>query len=222
MKETPMSRNEFSPRRLAALGALLTTTLVAATGLAGASGATAGANEQFASRPATSALPAAKETTLGLYVTAREAYDKWNAAPGTVTILDVRTPEEYLFVGHADMAWNIPVAVQLYQWDADKKQFPMQPLPDFVARVRKIAKPDDTLMVMCRSGGRSAIAVNLLAAAGFRNVYNITDGMEGDPVKDPDSVFRGQRLVNGWKNSGLPWTYEVDPTRMVMSQDQAK
>ena len=29
-------------------------------------------------------------------------------------------------------------------------------------------------------------------------------GMEGDPVKDPDSVFVGQRLKNGWKNSGVP------------------
>jgi rhodanese-related sulfurtransferase len=92
----------------------------------------------------------------------------------------------------------------------------MQPLPDFVARVEKIAKPGDTLLVMCRSGGRSAMAVNLLAKAGFTNVYNITDGMEGDAVKDPDSVFNGQRLVNGWKNSGLPWTYKIDPERMVL------
>jgi len=46
--------------------------------------------------------------------------------------------------------------------------------------------------------------------------FNITDGMEGDAVKDPDSVFNGQRLVNGWKNSGLPWTYKIDPKRMVL------
>jgi rhodanese-related sulfurtransferase len=150
-----------------------------------------------------------------LYVTARQAYEHWQAAPDKVVILDVRTPEEYMFVGHAAMAWNIPVAAQLYQWDAGKKQFPMRLLPDFVSRVQKVAKPDDTLMVMCRSGGRSAMAVNQLAAAGFSNVYNITDGMEGDEVKDPDSVFRGQRLVNGWKNSGLPWTYDVDPARVV-------
>jgi rhodanese-related sulfurtransferase len=67
---------------------------------------------------------------------------------------------------------------------------------------------------MCRSGGRSAMAVNLLAQAGFKNVYNITDGMEGDAVKDPASVFMGQRLVNGWKNSGLPWTYKTDTAQM--------
>jgi rhodanese-related sulfurtransferase len=74
------------------------------------------------------------------------------------------------------------------------------------------------LLVMCRSGPRGAMAINLLAKAGFTNVYNITDGMEGDAVKDPNSVFNGQRLVNGWKNSGLPWTYEINPERMVMPE----
>jgi rhodanese-related sulfurtransferase len=89
-------------------------------------------------------------------------------------------------------------------------------LADFVARVREVARPDDTLLVMCRSGGRSAIAVNLLAQAGFENAYNITDGMEGDVVNDPDSVFFGQRLRNGWKNSGCPWTYKQSPDRMAL------
>ena len=69
---------------------------------------------------------------------------------------------------------------------------------------------------MCRSGGRSAIAVNLLAQAGFKHAYNITDGMEGDAVADPDSVFQGQRLVNGWKNAGCPWTYNLTPDRMIL------
>jgi rhodanese-related sulfurtransferase len=217
-----MSCNDSFQWRFATLGVQLAAILVAAVGLTGATSAGADANGQPASQPATPALPAAKQTSLGLYVTARQAYDRWKAEPGTITILDVRTPEEYLFVGHADMAWLVPVATQLYQWNADKKQFPMQPLPDFVARVRKVAKPDDTLMVMCRSGGRSAIAVNQLAAAGFKNVYNITDGMEGDPVKDPESVYRGQRLVNGWKNSGLPWTYDIDPARMVLAARAAE
>jgi rhodanese-related sulfurtransferase len=58
------------------------------------------------------------------------------------------------------------------------------------------------------------MAVNLLAKAGFKNVYNITDGVEGDSVKDPNSVFNGQRLVNGWKNSDLPWTFDIDPERI--------
>ena len=161
-------------------------------------------------------LPEGKQTVLGLYVTAKEAYEKWQAEPEKVKIIDVRTPEEYLFVGHPTIAWKIPVAVQSYAWDVEKKKFPMTPLPDFAARVSAVAKPDDTLMVMCRSGGRSAIAVNFLAKAGFKNVYNIIDGMEGDAVEDPDSVFIGQRLKNGWKNSGCPWTYKLTPDRMLL------
>jgi rhodanese-related sulfurtransferase len=135
-----------------------------------------------------------------------------------VKILDVRTPEEMLFVGHPTMAWKIPVAVQCYEWDAEKKAFPMKPLPDFVARVARVTEPDDTLLVMCRSGGRSAIAVNLLAQAGYTQVYNIVDGMEGDRVEDAQSVFVGQPLRNGWKNSACPWTYELTTDRMVLPE----
>src|SRR5512137_304015 len=124
-------------------------------------------------------LPQGKQTALGLYVTAKEAYEKWQAEPEKVKIIDVRTPEEYLFVGHPAMAWKIPIAVQTYEWDSGKGQFPMKPLPDFVSRVNEVAKPTDTILVMCRSGGRSAMAVNLLAQAGFRQVHNIIDGMEG-------------------------------------------
>ena len=161
-------------------------------------------------------LPQGKQTTLGLYVTAKEAYEKWKAEPDKVKIVDVRTPEEYLFVGHPTMAWKIPVAVQIYEWDGEKQHYPMKPLLDFAARVQTVAKPDDTIMVMCRSGGRSAIAVNFLAKAGFKSVYNIIDGMEGDLIEDPACVFAGQRLMNGWKNSGCPWTYKLTPERLVL------
>jgi rhodanese-related sulfurtransferase len=40
---------------------------------------------------------------------------------------------------------------------------------------------------MCRSGDHSALAVNALAKAGFVNVYNIIDGMEGDKMNDPEA-----------------------------------
>jgi rhodanese-related sulfurtransferase len=93
----------------------------------------------------------------------------------------------------------------------------MRPLADFVSRVQTIAQPGDTIYVMCRSGGRSAIAVNLLANAGYSRVFQIVDGMEGDVISDADSVFRGQRLKNGWKNSGCPWTYKLTPDRMLQA-----
>jgi len=164
-------------------------------------------------------LPKEKQTALGLYVTAREAYAKWQAAPDQVKILDVRTPEEFLFVGSPDMAWRIPVIAQSYEWDATKEKYPMKLLPDFVARVQTVAKPDDTILITCRSGGRSAIACNLLAQAGFKKVYNIIDGMEGDANGDSASVAQAQPLKDGWKNSGCPWTKKLTPERMVLQKN---
>jgi hypothetical protein len=38
--------------------------------------------------------------------------------------------------------------------------------------------------------------------------------MEGDLVKDPESPHDGKRMVNGWKNSDLPWTFDIDPERI--------
>jgi rhodanese-related sulfurtransferase len=178
----------------------------------------AGVSPKSSAAPAS--IPKVKTTTLGLYVTAAQAHQKWKMDP-TVKILDVRTPEEYLFVGYAPMAWRIPVARQTYEWDADKRQYPMQLLPDFVARVKSVAQPEDTILVMCRSGGRSAIAVNLLAQAGYTRVYNILDGMEGDTVDDIESVFHGQRVKNGWKNARAPWTYKPSPERVVVTQADA-
>jgi hypothetical protein len=47
-------------------------------------------------------------TSVGLYVTAREAYDRSPADPEGVRLLDVRKPVGYVFVGHAPMAGSIP------------------------------------------------------------------------------------------------------------------
>jgi rhodanese-related sulfurtransferase len=152
-----------------------------------------------------SQLPEAKQTSLDLYVTAQEAYEMWKAAPGKVKILDVRTPEEYVFVGHPDMAVNIPLFFPKYEWHADRRRYSVEPYADFLADVKEHFSAGDTILAICRSGGRSAWAVNMLAEAGFQNVYTIVDGMEGDKVKDPDSVYDGKRMKNGWKNAGRPY-----------------
>ena len=73
---------------------------------------------------------------------------------------------------------------------------------------------------MCRSGGRSALAVNALAQAGFTNVYNVIDGFEGDKVDDPTSYYDGKRMKNGWKNSGSPWTYDCEPDLLWIDEVQ--
>ena len=148
-------------------------------------------------------VPESKRTTLGNYVTAEEAYAMWKNEPKKVHILDVRTPEEYVFVGHAEMARNIPLLYVKHEWNPETKQFVVEPNPDFIAEAKRQFKPTDTILVMCRSGDRSAMAVNALAKAGFVNVYNIIDGMEGDKVDNTESVYHGKRMKNGWKNSGF-------------------
>jgi rhodanese-related sulfurtransferase len=152
-------------------------------------------------------IPEAKQTALGLYVTSAEAYEKWQAAPEKVTLLDVRTPEEFIFVGHPEKAWCIPLGFQSYRWDDLKGHYDLDVNSEFVAQVQERFPPGETLLLMCRSGGRSAMAVNLLAQAGYTDAWNITEGMEGD-------LDEGKRTKNGWKNAGVPWTYEVDPERM--------
>jgi rhodanese-related sulfurtransferase len=154
-------------------------------------------------------------------VTAAQAYEKWKAAPDKVKIIDVRTPEEYAFIGHPEMAWNIPFAFVTYQRKNGKTEYGPKLNPDFVAEVKKIAGPTDTLLLMCRSGDRSAKAVNKLAVAGFKNVYTIIDGFEGDKVTDPESVFYGKRMRNGWKNSA-PWIYDIDPEKIILEEGASK
>lgn len=166
-------------------------------------------------------VPERKRTTLGLYVTAAEAYEMWLSAADTVKVIDVRTPEEYAFVGHPEMSWNIPIAFVTYQRKDSRFEYGSRMNPDFVAHVLEVAAPTDVLLVTCRSGGRSAMAVNALAAAGFKNVYNIIDGVEGDKVHDPDSVFDGKRMRNGWKNSA-PWVYSIDPEKVILEEGDTK
>jgi rhodanese-related sulfurtransferase len=86
--------------------------------------------------------------------------------------------------------------------------------PDFVSSVKDEFKPDDVLIMMCATGGRGAMAANLLAQAGFCRVYNMVNGLEGDRVDYPGSVYHGKHMRNGWKNLGLPWGYNFDPDLM--------
>ena len=168
----------------------------------------------FSISTAKSTLPPQKQTVLGLYVTAKEAYEMWLADKIKIKILDVRTPEEYIFVGHASMAHNIPIQLLNYKMAVRNKGPLMKANPNFINEVGQKFKPSDTIVVICRSGNRSAAAVNAMASAGFKIAYSVTDGFEGDRVKDPASSFYGKRLKNGWRNSGVPWTDKLNPELM--------
>ncbi|HBO42584.1 MAG TPA: sulfurtransferase [Planctomycetaceae bacterium] len=167
-------------------------------------------------------LPEAKQTVLGLYLTPEQAHERWKADPMKTVVLDVRDPAEYVFVGHAPMAYNVPFAFfnpDVYPKDGKPV---MTPNPDFIASVKKVASPDETLLVMCRSGERGAKACDALAKAGYTKVYHIFDGFEGDEIKDPQDVNNGKRMKNGWRNAGLPWTYRMNRPLLYLPEKTAK
>jgi len=115
-------------------------------------------------------------------------------------LVDVRTVAEYVYVGHPENAYNIPLVF----WDEPNLQTVAN--EDFVDDVKARFKPGDILILICRSGSRSAHAQRMLRRSGFEQVFNIREGFEGQ--KDQN----GHRTVDGWKNEGLPYTYELDPS----------
>jgi rhodanese-related sulfurtransferase len=151
-------------------------------------------------------LPNEKQTTLGLYLTASDAATALQADP-TIVFLDVRDPIEIAFVGHpTPIDANVPIAFATHNFDITKGSYRMEPNKDFLIEAevivaRKGGGTDRPVFVMCRSGGRSAVAANTLAAHGFTNVWNVVEGFEGD------TDTAGTRSVNGWRNAGLPWVY---------------
>jgi len=113
-------------------------------------------------------VPAAKQTKLGLYVTAKEAFKKYQQDKKHVKVLDVRTPAEYIFVGHATMAVNIPYEF-LTGVGADGK-LTMRTNNNFIKEVRARFAPTETILLMCRSGHRAAKAINMLSYAGYKSI----------------------------------------------------
>lgn len=157
-----------------------------------------------------------RETQLGLYVTAAEAWDLMQENDRAV-LIDVRDPIEIKFTGFAEPTdIHVPwVLADRDSFDEEAKTWPMVRNADFEAQVKArldalgVAE-DDPIIVMCRSGAtRSAPGADVITEMGFSQVYSVNDGFEGSTLKEGDS--KGVRAMNGWRNSGLPWSYEIDP-----------
>ncbi|OYY74612.1 MAG: hypothetical protein B7Y40_04535 [Gammaproteobacteria bacterium 28-57-27] len=161
-------------------------------------------------------VPEKKVTTLGLYLSAKEAYEMKKAGGDKVLLIDVRTPEETQYVGNLGdmMDANIPYQLNdISAYDAKKKVYANSLNSNFTVAVeelvgKKSMDKDGTIILTCRSGDRSAVSANLLAKAGYTKVYSVVDGFEGDMSKD------GRRSVNGWKNANLPWSYGMNKDTM--------
>ncbi len=94
-------------------------------------------------------------------LSAREAHDR--LAAGEITLIDVRTPEEWRQTGVAPGAQRTPLQ------DKDFLKQVMLAVGEFEAPVAFI----------CRSGQRSGQAAAQARAVGFTQVYNVVGGMEG-------------------------------------------
>jgi len=75
-------------------------------------------------------------------------------------ILDVRTPEEFA-EGHISGAVNVNLVA-----------------PDFERRLGALDR-GKTYLVYCRSGNRSAKAIQAMNRLGFRSVYHMFEGIVG-------------------------------------------
>jgi len=155
-----------------------------------------------------------EHTGVSREIPAAKAYRMWQSDPEAVKILDVRTTAEYALVGHPPMAYNIPLATWTGKFDPSRRTYTMGNNPDFLDAVAKRFARDDTILLLCRSGYRSGIAARMLMNIGFKRVYNIADGFEGDPPRAENGILKGCAGENGWKHSGAPWTYELDPERV--------
>lgn len=121
-----------------------------------------------------------------------EAQDRLKKNPNAV-LVDVRTQPEWTFVGVPQVDRLVRLSWQVYpQMEINAR---------FVEEIEGMSLAKDTeIMLICRSGARSASAATALSKAGFSNCWNVSEGFEGD--KDS----QGQRgRTNGWKASGLPW-----------------
>jgi len=106
--------------------------------------------------------------------------------------LDVRSVPEFE-AGHAPGAYNIPL---LHVGPSG-----MQPNPKFAEVVKATFPADQSIVVACKAGGRSARAAAMLEQLGFANVFDFSGGWSGN-TGDP-----------GWAASGGPSTTETEAGR---------
>ena len=107
--------------------------------------------------------------------------------------IDCRSEMEYLFVGHPvgslHVAWNDGP-----DWEVN---------PHFVGQVRKLAGTNHNMrpiLLICRSGNRSQEAGEALERAGFKKIYNVLHGFEGELNEQ-----HRRNSTAGWRFEGLPW-----------------
>jgi rhodanese-related sulfurtransferase len=162
-------------------------------------------------------VPEEMRNRQNLYLLPREAHQFVRSQKGKVLFIDVRTRAEAQFLGMADGVDALVPYVEfqdfMTDWDSNRGFYKLEPFNDFVPEVERRLKEkgltkDAPVVLICRSGERAARAADLLTDSGYKRVYSIVYGFEGELSE------KGRRNVNGWKVNGLPWSYELDKSKM--------
>lgn len=119
------------------------------------------------------------------------------AQAGQALLVDVRSAEEYRFVGHVPGSLLIP-------W-ASGTALTRNPafVEELQAALLEQGGKDAVLLLICRSGKRSVYAAEAATAAGFRHAFNVTEGFEGEI-----DAQRQRGRLDGWRWRGLPWAQD--------------
>ena len=116
---------------------------------------------------------------------------------GQAQLVDVRTAEERKFVGHVPESLHVPWATGTA----------LTRNPRFVreleAKLAKDGGKDAVVLLLCRSGKRSALAAEAAAKAGFTQVFNVFEGFEGEI-----DALQQRGHGDGWRFHGLPWVQD--------------
>ena len=109
---------------------------------------------------------------------------------GLAALVDVRSQAELDLVGRVPNANHVEWAF-----------YPgMLPNTEFAAQLQAQVDKSQTVIFMCRTGGRSHNAAVVAQQLGYK-AYNMLEGFEGAANEQ-----RQRTLINGWKHAGLPWT----------------
>lgn len=111
-----------------------------------------------AKKAAAADKPAAAANVDPITLVSPKDAEKLLATDKNITIIDVRTPEEY-GEKHIVNAVNID-----FRND------------NFMEEIKKL-NPEGKYMVYCRTGGRSTRAANAMKDAGFKNILNLEGGI---------------------------------------------
>lgn len=155
-----------------------------------------------------------------LSVTPQYVWDVVQEEADDMLFVDVRDPVEIMFIGATDAVdINIPFRqVDRSRFNADKGVFAMPLNPSFAQDIEqaltdKGLDKDALIVTMCRSGSaRGKPSADYLLSQGFTNVKYVDHGFQGSTLKE--GAKKGFRLMNGWQNSGLPWSPKANPNKI--------